>query len=137
MTPADLPCVLEEVVDVSAKWYPLGLQLSLSAGELDTIRAMFHNPQEQLTEMLKTWLKTSVNPSWKILAVALKSKSVGENHLAGDLETKYCLLETTEVDSSTTSDSQSEASIIPPPESEPVMPAVSPQSGVTDTQRGK
>ena len=135
LTVDDLGCVLEEIVGASARWYRLGLQLGVKTGKLDTIRAEFHNPEDQLTEMLKMWLKTSVDPSWKNLAVALKCESVGEDHLAGNLETKYCLLEAKEVDSSTsTSDSQSEASAITPPEFEPV---VSLQSGVEDIQQGK
>ena len=69
--------VLEEVLDVSAHWYPLGLQLQVRISMLDSIRIQFQNPSDQLLEMLKTWLTTSDNTIWKTLTNALRSRSVG------------------------------------------------------------
>ena len=100
----DLGRVLEEVLDVSAHWYPLGLQLQVRTSTLDGIRIQFQNPRDQLLEMLKTWLTTSDNPSWKTLTDALRSRSVGASQLAGVLETKHCLVEETEVDTGTASE---------------------------------
>ena len=98
LTLDDLGCVLEEVVDVCSHWYNLGLQLKLRMGTLDRIAAQFSDPKHQLLEMLKTWLTTSDNPSWRTLTDALRSRSVGATQLAGDLETKYCPWEGTDVD---------------------------------------
>ena len=99
LTPDDLSCVFEEVLDVCAQWYNLGLQLKLRTGTLDRIYVQFHgDPRDQLRETLKTWLTTSDNPSWRSLTDALRSQSVGATQLAGDLETKYCLWEGTDVD---------------------------------------
>ena len=98
LTPNDLGEVLEEIVDISAKWYLLGLQLKLKSGKLDSIQAQFPDPKHQLLEMLKTWLNTSDNTTWKTLTVALRSQSVGASQLAGVLEAKYCLVEETKVD---------------------------------------
>ena len=112
----DLGQVMEEVLDVSAQWYHLGLQLKVRTGTLDSIQAQFPDPKRQLLEMLKTWLTTSDNTSWKTLTDALRSRSVGASHLAGVLEAKYCLVEGAKVDSgTTTSDSQSETNVTPPP----------------------
>ena len=106
----DLGRVLEEVLDVSAHWYPLGLQLQVRISTLDSIRIQFQNPRDQLLDMLKVWLTTSDNPSWKMLIDALKSRSVGATQLASVLETKYL----TELDSGTsTSDSKPEANVPP------------------------
>lgn len=132
MTPDDLSCVLEEVCDTSALWYPLGLQLSVMTGTLDRIRAHFSDPRDQLQEMLKTWLKSGVNPSWKALTDALRG--VGACQLAEALETKYCLVDRTEDSDTATSDRWPETDVIPPPGSEPV---VTPQSRVADIQEGK
>jgi len=88
--------VLEEVIEMCASWYRLGLQLSVRIGDLDRIRAQFSDPIDQLLEMLKTWLKSGVSTSWKTLTDALRSRSVGANQLAGALEAKYHLLEGTE-----------------------------------------
>ena len=72
------------------RWYNLGLQLNLSPGTLNRIRAQFSDSRDQLREMLKVWLTTSDNTSWKTLTNALKSPTMGETQLAGGLETKYC-----------------------------------------------
>ena len=93
LTPNDLGEVLEEILDISAKWYPLGLQLKVKIGTLDSIQVQFSDPKRQLLEMLKAWLNTSDNTTWKILTVALRSQSVGASQLAGALEKKYCLVE--------------------------------------------
>ena len=94
----DLRCVLEEVLAVSPQWYQLGLQLNLRIGTLDSIRRQFSGPNHQLLEMLKTWLTTSDNTSWKTLTDALRSRSVGAGQLASILETKYCLVEVAELE---------------------------------------
>ena len=107
LTSDDIGCVLEELLDVSPLWYLLGVQLKVRTSRLDSIQAQFPDSKRQLLEMLKTWLTT--NRSWKTLVDALRSRSVGASQLADDLETKYCLVERTEVDSGTfTSESQSE-----------------------------
>ena len=94
----DLGCVLEEVLNVSAQWYHLGLQLKVKAGILDRIRAQFSDPKDLLMEMLKTWLTTSDNTTWIALTNALRSQSVGASQLAGVLEKKYCQVKGTDVD---------------------------------------
>ena len=73
------------------KWYTLGVLLKVSTGKLDRIVISFSDPRDQLREMLKTWLTTADNPSWKTVTDALRS--VGASQLADDLEAKYCLVE--------------------------------------------
>ena len=101
LTLDDLGRVLDEVLDVSAHWYPLGLQLQVRISTLDGIRIQFQNPRDQLLEMLKSWLTSSDNTSWKTLSDALRSRSVAASQLAGVLETKYCLVEETEINRGT------------------------------------
>ena len=129
MTLDDISCVLEEVLDVSAQWYHLGVQLKVRTGTLDSIQAQFPDPKRQLLEMLKTWLTASDNTSWKTLTGALRTKSVGAHHLAGRLETKYCLVGKTEVDSGTST--WSEANVTPPTPVSELM-ASTPQPGVAE-----
>ena len=93
----DVGCVLEEVVDLSAQWYLLGVQLKVKIGTLDSIQAQFADPKRQLLEMLKAWLTTSDNTTWNILTNVLRSQSVGAGQLADELEKKYCLLKKAEV----------------------------------------
>ena len=134
LTLDDLGRVLDEVLDVSAQWYPLGLQLRVRVNTLDSIRLQFQNPRDQLLEMLKTWLTTSDNPSWKTLTDALRSRSVGASQLASVLETKYCLTEETVVDSGT-SGSQPETNCPPSLVSEQKAPTSQP--GVLHIQESK
>ena len=93
LTLNDLGCVLEEVLDVSAQWYILGLQLKVRIGTLDCIQVRFLDPKHKLLEVLKTWLTTGDNTNWKTLIDALRSRSIGACQLAGVLEIKYCQME--------------------------------------------
>ena len=77
-------------------WYRIGLHLRVRTGTLDKIRTQFTDPGDQLLEMLKTWLTTGDNTSWKTLIDALNSPSVGAYQLADDLMRKQ--MEETEVD---------------------------------------
>ena len=92
----DLVCVMEEILDVSADWYDLGLQLKVRVGTLESIRVEFSAPRHQLRETLKVWLTTGDNPNWKTLIDALRSRMVGASQLAAALETKYCPVKRTE-----------------------------------------
>ena len=82
----DLGLLLEELLDVRHNWYPLGLQLKLRTETLDSIRPS--DPTLRLLEVLKVWLTTADNPSWKTLTDALRD--VEASQLANDLEAKYC-----------------------------------------------
>ena len=55
---------------------------------LDSISQRFYDHTLWLLEVLKVWLTTAVNPSWKTLTDALRN--VHASQLADDLETKYC-----------------------------------------------
>ena len=83
---------------MSVDWYDLGLQLKVKTRNLDSIKAEFGVPKHQLREMLKAWLTSSENPTWKNLIDALRSESVGAKNLATILEAKYYLVERTELD---------------------------------------
>ena len=86
----DLKDVHEELIDVSSKWYNIGLQLSLQPGVLDRIKE-HKDANSCLCEMLKLWLKgVHPSPTWKLLIKALKSRSVSEADLAKRLKRKYC-----------------------------------------------
>ena len=124
----DIGHVLEEVLDVSAQWYHLGLQLKIRIGTLDSVRTQFQNPKDQLLEMLKTWLTTSDNTTWKVLTDALRSRSVGACQLADYLERKYSLVGRTELDiGASASDDHQDTDVPPSPVSEVIPTAISQQ----------
>ena len=87
----DLRLLLKELMRVRGDWHNLGLQLKVRHETLDRIGTQFPDSKDRLLEMLKTWLTTSDNTSWKVLSDALRSPRVGANRLAGSLERKYCL----------------------------------------------
>ena len=94
----DLPVVMEELSDIRAKWYDIGLQLRLRVGTLDAIREQYDDPSHCLRETLKIWLKISPSPTtWKNIVEALRSLIIGEVRLATDLEQKYCSTQDTSV----------------------------------------
>ena len=70
------------------KWYTLGVLLKVSTRTLDRIVISFSDPKRQLWEMLKTWLTTNDNLSWKTVTDAIRS--VGASQLADVLKAKYC-----------------------------------------------
>ena len=82
---------------VREQWYRLGLQLKVRPETLETIRKQFSNSRDRVQEMLKIWLTTSDNPSWKTLTDALRSRTVEHYWLAAVLEAKYCQVVETEV----------------------------------------
>ena len=131
LTLDDLGCVLEEVLDVAAQWYNLGLKLKVRTGRLNCIRAEFNTPEDQLREMLNAWLTTGDNPSWKTLIDALGSKMVEASQLAATLETKYCPVERTELDVG----DHPETVFPPSPVSEPLPTVMSQQTNMQQSIR--
>ena len=88
--PIDLKNVYEDLIDFAHKWYDLGLQLELTEGTLETIKSDNpENSQHCLRKMLSTWLKIDPMPTWQTLCAALRSRTVGAEKLASDLEVKY------------------------------------------------
>ena len=84
---------MEELLDVSHKWYNIGLKLKVSLGELDKIELECRgvDTHTSLRKMLACWLKQiDPPPTWKALADALESRMIGESKLGQQLRSKYC-----------------------------------------------
>ena len=80
----------EDLVGISHKWHDLGLRLELKEGTLKAIESNCpKNSQDCLREMLSTWLNDEPRALWRTLCAALRSKTVCEEKLAGDLVAKY------------------------------------------------
>ena len=87
----DLADVLEELLDVSHKWYNIGLKLKVSLGELDNIEYKELDSHTSLRRMLTCWLKQiDPLPTWEALADALESRMIGESKHGQRLRSKYC-----------------------------------------------
>ena len=133
----DLLNVMEELADVRAKWYNIGLGLGLSYVTLDGIKADHSNISDCLREALKTWLKTYLPPpTWSKVLEALRTKIVGEAKLAAYMEQKYCTAQDTSTAAATLSP-QSAVPITPPchptQDTSTAAATLSPQSAVPIT----
>ena len=94
LEPDSLNDVRKELWDINAKWYDIGLELGLRTGVLESIRYQNQDAPTCLRETLFHWLKkVDPPPTWKRLAYALESCTVGEPRLAEQLRTKYCKTE--------------------------------------------
>ena len=83
--------LFKELKQVASKWKNIGVMLEIDSGVLDNIEA--DNPkncENCLREMLKVWLKQSVDPapSWQGIIEVLDV--LGEPKLARELKQRYC-----------------------------------------------
>ena len=88
LTTSDLSKVRNEVFSAAAKWYDIGLELGVSADDLDTIKKANDDPKDCLREMLRHWL--SKEPSWEALTAALRNPAVNYPTIASEIEQKFC-----------------------------------------------
>ena len=85
----DLTNIYIELQCASAKWFSLGLQLGLPPNNLDEIRLdRLEHPERCLLAVIHTWLKRCAKPTWRDLADALESPTVGYTALARKLQTR-------------------------------------------------
>ena len=90
LSETDLSVVLQDLYPARAKWYNIGLQLGVSANDLDAIRSQYVNPDDALRELLKKRLKiVDPAPTWGAVVGALRNTTVGEFQLAEKLQHKH------------------------------------------------
>ena len=87
----ELAVLVEELINVCAKWYNIGMKLGVGVGRLDAIRAQYNSPSNCLRETLAAWLRARPTPTtWNKVVEALNSAAVDEGTLATSLKHKYC-----------------------------------------------
>lgn len=86
----DLAAVQDAIHTCRSKWYNLGLQLGVDEGTLRSFEKDYRHSDDQLREVITTWLKTSKNPTWGALADALNKHVIGEANLAREIQQRYC-----------------------------------------------
>ena len=85
----NLKDVQELLVEVSYKWYDIGIQLNMNPGDLDRIQSRYSDPADCLRVMLKEWLVgTNPYPTLESLAQALESRTVKKGQLANKVRQK-------------------------------------------------
>jgi hypothetical protein len=89
----NLPKVLDLVLDISHKWYELGLQLGVKERDLKVIEHDYgdraHGAQTCLREVLSAWLKMiDPPPSWERLLSSVGHSTVGNPALTQEIRQK-------------------------------------------------
>ena len=83
LSPNDLQRVQNSIWEARVQWYNLGLGLNITPDSLDTIKLdNAHKTEDCFRAMLAHWLREHGAPTWRALAEALGSPSVGLSHLA-------------------------------------------------------
>ena len=87
--------VLNDVKDLTYKWFHFGLSLGLDYTTLMEIKASQHyEVKDLMVTMLNKWLKEKGNrPSWRSLAIALSCPLVQECRLAETIENEHRVIE--------------------------------------------
>ena len=84
------------LIEISPKWYSVGLQLKVKPSVLKRIRSQYFDPVERLCEMLSEWLiGIDPYPTWEALAQALESRTVKEERLAKKVRETFLVSGTT------------------------------------------
>ena len=95
LTINDLREVKNAVFDARAKWYNLGLELGILAGDLDNISTNpknFGDNDKFLAVVLTMFLQqVDPKPTWRRVADAMASRSVGRPDIAERLRIKHRL----------------------------------------------
>ena len=73
--------------------------MDISYTTLDWLQQTNSDPLDLMREMLKHWLKSSIDPppTWEAVVTALRSPIVNERYVAACLEFKYCEMEKCEI----------------------------------------
>ena len=84
LTINDLRIVQSALWEARPKWYNLGLQLDITADDLDVIKGKnLQNADECLTDLFKKWLRrVDPQPTWEAIEKALLSPTVNLSQLA-------------------------------------------------------
>ena len=87
---SDLCELVEALLEAKNKASDFGLKLLLPSHEIDSICSIHRDPQEQLTSILKYFLKrVEPRPTWGMIINALKSSMVDLPRLAETIEADH------------------------------------------------
>ena len=93
LTPENLATLVNELYEVRAKWYDLGVQLRMKTPDLDAIET--EHPKHSdvcLRKMLSMWLTREVPspPTWQRVVDALSSPAVNRTDIAERIRKSHC-----------------------------------------------
>ena len=85
----DLSAVYEVLSPVAEKYQTFGVQINVSASDIEEIRAKHTNSNDCLLKVLETRLKQTPSLTWRDIDTALRSDTVGEGQFADSIREKY------------------------------------------------
>ena len=92
--PPTLPQLLTELFEV-VEWYEFGIHLGVPVSDLEEIKCENDKVRERRREMLSTWLRRSLEPTWVTIVNALST--IGRRNLAHKMALKYGILHQTSI----------------------------------------
>ena len=93
LTLEDLATLVNELYEVRAKWYDLGVQLRMTIHDIDAIEIEYSKHSDTcLRKMLSVWLTREVPspPTWQRVVDALSSPTVDRLDVAKKIRKSYC-----------------------------------------------
>ena len=93
LSSGDLATLVNELHEVRADWYDLGVQLRMETHDLDVFRLENQNDTKKcLRQMLSVWLLQEFPspPSWERVVDALSSPAINKKSIAERLKHIYC-----------------------------------------------
>ena len=93
LSSGDLATLVNELHEVRADWYDLGVQLRMETHDLDVFRLENQNDTKKcLRQMLSVWLTRTVPspPSWERVVDALSSPAIDTPTVAERIRRTYC-----------------------------------------------
>ena len=87
---------MNELYEVRAKWYDLGVQLRMTTPDLDAIQTQYKNnpdnPGACLRQMLSDWLTKEVSspPTWQRVVDALSSPTINKRAVGNRIRNTLC-----------------------------------------------
>ena len=85
----DLSALYEMLSPVAEKYRNFGLQINVSASDIEVIPTKHTNPHDCLLKILETRLKQIPSLTWRDIHTALRSDTVGEPQLADRIRRQY------------------------------------------------
>ena len=83
--PPGMKDLQNDLAPIAHKWYNIGLQLGITAHDLDKVSREGNDSQRLLSDMLGHWLSNNCDARRSDLENMLKSKTIGEAKLARKL----------------------------------------------------
>ena len=81
--------VLEELLDAQEQSYVLGLKLKLPLQDVESIHTTYLQPRDRLLRVIIAFTRQALNPTWRTITYALRSRVLNLPNLAKRVEAAH------------------------------------------------